>query len=275
MDAIGLVDHWIFGWGPDGFTSSQARPFHVPVGECAPCGSELVLFVKSVTGRFRGPLKGEFVSHSFWSNEIATSHDLGPKWWFNKGNGTPYFREIHVGEIRTIGQIVSPLKFEGVAYVVVFFFSVFDSLSMVWTVHFGTCLMVPASKEDPLRATAMFTRRLFAQVCISNANRSNSSWIIWNNRTSQTKPSRNLMKQMDSFHHLHFKFHFSCCIISSVFHEVFRSKFFNQIYVNTLCPSKPCPLSKRSSVVLSLPYQLWRMWAGHPQQVRLPRTQRV
>ena len=83
------------------------------------------------------------------------------------------------------------------------------------------------------------------------------------------------MKQMDSFHHLHFKFHYYCCMISSVFHEVFRSKFFNQIYVNTLCPSKPCPLSKRSSVVLSLPYQLWRMWAGHPQQVRSPRTESV
>ena len=25
---------------------------------------------------------------------LATSHDLTPKWWFSKGNGTPYFREI-------------------------------------------------------------------------------------------------------------------------------------------------------------------------------------
>ena len=31
---------------------------------------------------------------------IATSHDLGPqKVAFWKGNGTPYFREIKVGEI--------------------------------------------------------------------------------------------------------------------------------------------------------------------------------
>ena len=33
-------------------------------------------------------------THSSGQIISATSHDLGPKWWFRKGNGTPYFREI-------------------------------------------------------------------------------------------------------------------------------------------------------------------------------------
>ena len=76
------------------FTQENVIQDHSDIASRAPgCEGTELFFVWSEKRK-------EQKEHQIWSNFIATSHDRKPpKWWFSKGNGTPYFREIQVGEI--------------------------------------------------------------------------------------------------------------------------------------------------------------------------------